>query len=270
MAVVDASVGSIPFPVDPGAQDTAFPDPLLTGLLEYLQVWLNYDLNAKLGNLRGSSAIAVPVGNTHAWDPTARPSATFTRGRGEGEANPLPALFVWRGKSKRARWSTMTLARQQEVKVAWIFDQLVLPEGWQDRYGVLSGADSCIERAICIGHHHLHRDDANIGLLLGLCGFGLLFEGAEQAVLSPTPSPSGQGQPKVRGYPALLATLTAWEGIGFQGSADAQTGANAPGSPGPAGAPMDLQVDIGVGDDPFDPLVIRQAIFPGPPAEGDT
>lgn len=260
MPQADSTVGALLLPLAPGAQDTAVPDPLVDGMLAYLAHWLNADLSAKLTSLRGASPVAVPTGNLYPWDPTTRPSALFARGKGDGGASPLPGLFCWRAGSKRANYSTLMSCREVQLKVAWISELAVLPASWEDRAGILPAAEAVIVRAVDIGYHPAYQGGASIGVLLGLCRWGVIFASAQSFVFAPTPA-AGADQPTVRGYPALVATLTAWEGIG---------------QPTPTAAeaePRDMMVEatiVGELGEVQDGVTVMTRVVPAPPEEGDT
>lgn len=253
------TVGGLALPLDAGAQDTRIPDPLVDGLLDFLAFVLNADLNAKLANLRPTSAIAVPAGNTYPWNPTTRPQSLFARGKGDGAASPLPGLFVWRQSSKPIRFGQIRRGRETTIRVAYIAEQLVIPQGWEDRAGLLSAVEASIGGWIDNKYHPAYQGGANIAGLLGLAGTGLLFAGGTPSVLSPMPAAVGPDQPAVRGFPAYTATLIAQESTSQPGISAAES------------QPADLAVAIAVADEGelTNALTILQRVVPAPPFEED-
>jgi hypothetical protein len=221
MTTATVNVGSIVLPANAGTTNTAIPDPLVTGLLDYLAFCLNDALSAKLANLHGTSPVAVPVKNRFPWDP----AAYFVRGHQDGAGPPFPALYVWRrGKGRREQLSMLTDARRVDVGVLYVFDELVLPGALEDRFGLRTTVDAAFHDAASNGYHPAYGyNGAPLGtpidISLGLAGFGLLYDGGEEGMMAPIPGQSealGRGSEGhvLHAYPTLLGGFSAWEAIG--------------------------------------------------------
>lgn len=265
MPSVASAVGPLALPVPAGAPFSPLDDPTLSGLGAYLAYWLRGDLDPKLTSLqtgRDSDAAplvtAVPSGNVFPWNPL-KPSAHFTRGKGDGGANPLPALYLWDDTDKGKGWSQLYGMRERAVKVCWIFEEAVLP-GWEvDRYGLRAAARATLFRAIDLRYHPSYPTPsapAAIAVLLDLAGEGIVYQGSEQGMLAPRPdqrgAPLGSDQPVVRAYPYATVNLLVYE------RADGFTAV-------PSDATPDLSVVTATGDDPQAALVVGTRVVPAPP-----
>jgi hypothetical protein len=260
------TVGPLQLPLPPGAANSAVDDPTLAGLAAFLAFWLNYDLNAKLASLNtgrsddGSPVItAVPVGNVFLWNPT-KPTAFFTRGAGDGAAHPLPALYVWDDKDKRAPFGQVRGMRERTVMAAWIFEEALLPAWHVDRHGLRAAACATLFRAIEQGWHEAYTTREHIAVQLGLAGHGIVYQGSERTMLSPLyDQVQGSDQPAIRAYPVALASYQVFE------SEDGKTAT-------PADATPDLQVRTGVNEsgDIVNALPLGLRVLPPPPYETST
>lgn len=216
-----SAVGSLELPLAPGVQDTPIDDPAVAGLADYLRFWIRSDVNAKLSNLRGTSIDAVPNGNLFFWNPL-EPSATFLRSRGAGQPSPLPALYVWGSKGRLIPQTLVYDAQERDIGLLWVFDELVVPEGLEDRYGLRSAVAASIGRAISLRAHPAYRyrggrPGVPIATSLRLTGRGIVLTSTQPGMMSPIPQGIGTAQaadqPIVRAYPSLLATIQIWERI---------------------------------------------------------
>ena len=255
-----STVGPLALPVPAGAALSAIDDPTLSGLGAYLAYWLNFDLNPKLASLRtgrssdGSAVTtAVPAGNVFAWDPL-KPIPLFVRGKQDGAAYTLPALYLSSTVDKRKPWSQLHGMRERVVRAAWIFTEATLP-GWQvDRYGLRAAACATLFRAIEQGYHPGYNAQETIAVQLCLAGHGILYQGSEQVMLSVRPmTKAGQAeQPVVRAFPAAIATYLVYE------REDGMTAL-------PSEAASDLALATSVGDDPLEALQVAERVVPAPP-----
>jgi hypothetical protein len=255
-------VGPLALPVPAGAAQSALDDPTLSGLGAYLAFCLRFDLNAKLTSLqtgRESDATAissaVPTGNVFCWNPL-KPTAHFTRGAGDGETYPLPALYLWDDKDREKGWSQLHKMRERAVTVAWIFEEAVLP-GWNvDRYGLRPAVAGSIQRAISEKYHPAYNARQTIAVQLDLAGEGIVYQGSERGVLSPRPdqrgTPLGSDQPTVRAYPCVMASLLVYERVeGFTAL--------------PSEVAGDTSVVTSTGPDPQNPVRVGTRVVPAPP-----
>jgi hypothetical protein len=229
MPTYDSAVGALELPLAPGAQDTPIDDPVVAGLGDYLRFCIRYDLNQKLANLRGTSADAVPAGNLFGWNPL-EPSATFLRSRGAGQPSPLPALYVWGSKGRTVAQTIVYDVEERDIGILWVFDEIVVPEGLEDRYGLRNAVAKAIGRAISLRAHPAYRYNGGpagvpIALSLGLSGRGIVVTSIQPGMMSPIPQTIGTAQtadqPIVRAYPSVLATLQIWERIEQMRATDA-------------------------------------------------
>jgi hypothetical protein len=172
----------------------------------------------------------------------------------------VPALFLWRDGSKPGSFSTLLDIRETQVKVAWVWNSLLLPGTWTDRYGIYTQVDASLQRAMSIGHHPNVQADSSIAVLLGLAKDGIWITKSEYLLIGPIVSPGGPAdQPITRGFPAVVITMTAQEGI--------QLPTNLPSE-----QPADLQLGINVVDDtdPRGPLTVLNEVVPAGPYADDT
>lgn len=213
-----SSVGPLALPLAPGQPGSAVDDPTLTGFGAYLAYWLNSDLNAKLASLQPARTVdgslitaAVPSGNVFPWNPT-KPNAFFTRGQGDGAPYPLPALYIWDDADKRAPFSQLHGMRERAVRVAWIFEDALLPDWLVDRHGLRAAACATLFRAVEQGWHPGYNSRQTIAVQLALAGRGIVYQGSERAMLSPVvDAPQGSDQPAVRAFPAAVASYLVYE-----------------------------------------------------------
>ncbi len=218
MPSIVSAVGPLTLPLPAGVAQSPIVDPTVAGLAAYLAHWLNAELNAKLANLVGTSAEAVPAGNIFLWDP----ARYFVRGRQDGDPSPLPALYVWRqGRSRAQDYSTCHKMREQTIGVSWIFEELVLPGSMEDRYGLTGAADAVFLKAADWRLHPTYSHGGGpvgqpIATSLSLSGWGARYDGAESVMTSPIPAVSeargaGSDGAVLRAFPTLSGTWTVWE-----------------------------------------------------------
>jgi hypothetical protein len=260
------SVGPLAIPVPANASYTIH-DTVVRGLADYFRYWLRAGLNTALTSLVGTASDAVPTANVFYWDP----AQYFTRGRGDGAANPVPSLFVWRMGSKAVSASITDVLRRSQIGVCWIFDELTLPAAWEDRYGLCSAADAILMAACERGYHPSygygdHADGTHIAVSLNLGGNHpwLDYEGGQAGMLSPVPQAlqaqiRGADQPAVHAFPCLRASLVIHEAIG----------AFLPSDPDEVG--QDIQTTIAVGNgDATGSVEVLSGVLPGGPTPEDT
>jgi hypothetical protein len=257
MPSASSNVGPLTLPLAPGAPDSAVDDPTVSGLADYLRFCIRFDLNAKLANLSGTSADAVPAGNVFLWNPL-QPGALFTRGRGDGAANPFPALYVWGGRGRMSEQTLVYDAEERDIGLVWLFDELLLPGALVDRSGLRNAVIKSIERAISRRAHPAYSYQGGptgvpIAVSLGLSGRGILLTACDQGMLSPVPSTIGAAQasdqPAVRAFPAVMATLQVCERVQAPGPVPADVG--------------DVYFTPALGGpDPLDPLILPTRLLP--------
>jgi hypothetical protein len=151
-------VGSLSLPVDAGANLSSFEDPTLLGLLAYLRHWLRASLNSKLGNLSSRANDACPECNVFPFDP----SGTWVR-------QAHPALYAWETRATRKPWTLVHDALEREIRVLYIFDDLVLPAGVEPWHGVVGAVGRVFAKAYARKRHptFAYGDDA-AGTALGI------------------------------------------------------------------------------------------------------
>lgn len=235
--------------------NTALGDPTVDGLLAYFSFWLQYDLNAKLANMQGTSSDACPTTNRFGWDPTA-PSATFIRGRQDSNASPFPALYLWLDKGKAKPYTTIYDLRDRTGGIMWIFDELILPGALVDRYGLRAAVEATLFRAASLARHPGFALNGGplgqpVDVALQLSAMGFWIDNCQQGFMSPVTAPSGSDQPAVHAYPTVRCELHAQEQIEMEQPTDGDM-ANDP----------SLQSNIGTGD-PARPLPFGKKYLPG-------
>jgi hypothetical protein len=159
-----STVGAVQFPVPEGAQDSALRDPVCEVLLAYLAHWLNYGLDAKLGNMRPTNVAGglsvVPRGARFDYDP----GTTFVR-------NPLPALYCWYGRETRKQWTMVKWLRVATYHVRWYFAPLTVPKGRGLRSGLQSNVARLLHRAADeLRHDTFPTVDDVLPVTLPVCG----------------------------------------------------------------------------------------------------
>ncbi len=251
-----SSVAALDLPLAPGALNSAVLDTSVDGLLAYFAFWLQYDLNTKLANLMGTSADACPAANRFPWNPM-EPSKTFVRGRQDGNTSPFPALYLWLDKAKAKPYTTIYDLRDRKGGILWVFDELTLPGGLVDRYGLRAAVEATIWRAASLARHPGFGLPGGplgqpIDVALKLSAMGFWVDNAQQGFMSPiTENVQGSDQPVVHAYPTMLCELNCQEQIEVEQALDSDM-ANDP----------SLQSNIGTGD-PARPLAFGKHYLPG-------
>lgn len=261
------SIGLLDYPVQASGADPAIGDPVLYGLADYFRFWLRDGLNGALATVVGTSDDAVPEANVFFWDP----AQYFTRGRGDGAANTVPSLFVWRMGSKIVRSSITDVLRRSQIGVCWIFDELTLPAALGRRYGLAAAADAIFMTACDRTYHPLYGYSGDaagtsiaVSLKLGGAYPWLDYEGGQGGLLSPVPQSlqaqiRGADQPVVRAFPCLRASLVIHERIGDFLPKD------------PDEVAQDIATTIAVGSsDATGSVEVLSGVLPGGPAPEDT
>lgn len=133
-------VGALTLPVAAGTAQQRIADPVLDALLDFLAWSLGTDLSARLAQLTGTGATAVPTANRYAHDPQ--------HPRGRSIRFQLPALFMWwGGQSTIAPYSTLRTRRERELSALYIFDELPGTDETVRREGLFAAADACFAKA---------------------------------------------------------------------------------------------------------------------------
>ncbi len=203
-----SAVGGLTLPVSAGAANAELADPAVAGILRFLAWALNNDLSAKLAMQAGTSATAVPSGNTYPWAPDKH-----------WQRATLPGLWVyWDGKSKRNPHTQVYDRRERRLNVFYAFSELVAPNGLRSRAGLMAAAEASIAKACDRGRHESYTP---VGYPAGTTisrACGLLqwqYEGGEQQFTASIPAAGRQGTSAdghvVRGYPSVKASLLIWE-----------------------------------------------------------
>src|SRR5580698_5849078 len=154
MPTETSAVGPLQLPIPVGAAQSPVDDPVTTGLLAWFGFWLQFDLNAKLANLVGTSADACPVTNRFGWDPiNPKPSFVWADQTQADQTIVVPALYCWLDKGKTKPYSTVTDQLERRGGLLWIYDQLTLPGALVDRYGLRAAVEASLSRAASLGRH---------------------------------------------------------------------------------------------------------------------
>lgn len=207
-----SSVGSMTLPVPAGSSLSSLEDVTLLGLLDYLGFWLKLNLDPKLANLTPTSIDACPVANRFPFDP----EGTYVR-------NDFPALYAWPVKSTRQDWTLLYEVLVREIKVMYLFEELVKPDGMEARHGLYAAVDKTFMKAAERGRHAEYRynDDWGFGDQLARQMNWRTWEylGADYGFLSPIPGGStaqggsGTERQTQSGYPAVMASFRVFERV---------------------------------------------------------
>jgi len=203
------NIAGLALPVPAGAITDAFNDPVAIGLLDYCAHWLNWGLNARLSMQVGTSATAVPTANRFAFNP----STVFVR-------RSIPALYCWgEGSPEAVEWTQMTRIVRRDLKLTWVFDELVSPNGLTMRNGLLNAVDMLLNQAVEQLAHDtwpvaggLYTAPVGTGVLTVLGLSAIAKTGCEYGAMWQVPGDGGQiggpGDGSVQfGYPSLRATF---------------------------------------------------------------
>lgn len=203
------NVGGMTLPIPEGDLNSAIDDPVVTGLADYLKLWIKDSLDSKLANLQGTGSDACPY--VFLWDP----SVYFPRGDDDGTDQPFPALYVWwNGVSKHSDQQTMLFdVREREISVCYIYEELNFPGAANARRGLLGAIDATFFKA---GERWRRPDYAsNAWILPHLNICDLRYIGGTLGELKASVPQGGvgaEGAP-TRGYPALSAKFRVREFI---------------------------------------------------------
>jgi hypothetical protein len=146
MPSYSAPVGGLTLPLAAGSAQQRIADPIVDALLDFLAWSLGNDLSARLANLTGTSAVAVPTTNRFAYDPTSP--------RGHSVRVPVPALFCWwDGQSQAVDHTTVRRKRTRVVRALYVFDELPHTDQLVVREGLFAAVDASFTKAAHYGHH---------------------------------------------------------------------------------------------------------------------
>jgi hypothetical protein len=211
-----STVGGLTLPLPAGALNASFDDPTVVGLADFLAFMLNDCLNAKLANMQGTSAQAVPAGSVFPYDP----GAYFVR-------NAIPALYVWwPGRSRRTPWTPLYDVRERTILALYVYDELVAPGALLPRNGLVAAVDAVFFRAAEHGYHPSYGyggDPPGTPLYKSIGIKGWAYDGGEAGFITAIPRQSegpgfGEGDGNIaRGYPSLRAAFTVYEVVGRMG-----------------------------------------------------
>lgn len=207
-----AQLGSLEIPVEPGEYLSELADPTLLLLLSYLGHQLKLNLDSKLAQLSPTSADACPVANRYPWNP----DSTFVR-------QSLPALFAWEERCSRRQHTLLNDTLDREIRVLYIFDELVKPDGMRARHGLASAVGKILAMAAERNQHATFSYDGSApGACVSDLGnwLGFIFMRGEaqwlQAVPGGSDSVGGDGGEMAtqRAYLGYLAEYVITEQIG--------------------------------------------------------
>lgn len=253
-----ATVGGLTVPVPAGTQNTELADPAVRVLLDFLGWSIANGLDAKLTNMQGTSASACPSANRFPFNP----QTYFVR-------NSIPALYVWwAGRSRPGRYSTtVRSSRERDIDAMYVFDELIAPDGFDTRHGLLAAVDAIFHRCADWGRHPNYGYNGAAAGTAARLSAGLIdwaYQGATEGRMAaqiPSTSSAVGGPPEghvVRGYPALLGRFTVLEHIETLSLED------------PADVMGDLEAVIRTSEgDPGDVIDYMTRYAPGPDGEGE-
>lgn len=150
MTLVTGNVGSLVLPIEAGGVDEKFEDPAIEMLLDFTAFVIKTAIDAKLNNLKGTAADAVPVDNRFTFDPEAP--------RGISIKLPVPALFMWwKGPSELVEWSSIYYMRKRQIGLLYVFPELPSTDEFIRRSGLMNAVDASLYQAsLWQGHPEYH------------------------------------------------------------------------------------------------------------------
>lgn len=139
-------VGALTLPVAAGSAQERLADPILDALLDFAAWTIGTALDARLANLTGTSAVAVPATNRFAFNPVDP--------RGINVHLPVPALFCWwDGASAVVQHSLVRLRRERTLRLLYVFDELPHTDQLVLRAGLFAACDAALAQAASRGRH---------------------------------------------------------------------------------------------------------------------
>jgi hypothetical protein len=139
MTTQTSDVGPLLMPLPAGDVGDKIADTTVEALLDFLAWSLNTELSTKLGNVNGTSNVAVPTNNRYAWDPLEPVNKIKFN---------VPALFVWwDGKSTHSYYSILQAMRTREIQALYIFQELPGRDAMAHRSGLFNSVDAAFFRA---------------------------------------------------------------------------------------------------------------------------
>jgi hypothetical protein len=212
MTTLSSRVGGMTIPVPAGTLNETFHDPTLEGLASFLGFMLRDGLNAKLANMQGTTADALPSGSTYHYDP----ATWFVR-------NAIPGLYLWwPGKEERRPWTLLYDVIVREVLALYVFQELPAPGGLEPRHGLIPAVNAVFTRAAEMGYHPsfaLGSDPLGTPIYQSMGIKGWTYLGGEPGFLmgiAPESAVEGLGDYDgmiERGYPALRARFSVFEAV---------------------------------------------------------
>jgi hypothetical protein len=232
MPTDNTSVGPLSIPVDAGNANEAFQDRTILGLLDYLGHWLRAGLNDKLGQMQGPETSAIvsdvcPVENLFPFNH----EGTFVR-RNETNAPPLPGMWAWEDSQESSADGATILydVVRREVRVQYIFPQVMVPKGVNARSGLIPAVSRIMAKAVERGRRSDYGfdGDADGTPIRESCSWlGFAYRGGRAEAAAMLPS-GGQSQAATRAagaekrfFPSFVGTFWIWERIGLQEPAEA-------------------------------------------------
>jgi len=220
MSTSSTTVGGRAIPVEAGAADSSFDDPIILGLLSYLAHWLNYALNPQLAVMTGVPDEAVPTGAIYPYEP----GSTFVR-------NTFPGLYVFDGGGESVeRWTVLQSKLSREIHAVYIFGERQVPLGLPPTHGVIPRVGATFAVA---AQHDKHDSwtygstvpaGSSLSTVLGLESWEYL--GGQSGMLWPVPSGQAPLRPNMSGratdgtaklgYPSFFGRFRVTELIGVR------------------------------------------------------
>lgn len=205
-------LGAAELPVPAGVVGTAFADPMVSALLDFLGHCIKAAVDTRLNQIRtGDAAIldACPEANRHDYDPR----QSFVR-------KPTPALYIWwGGRSKNVEHSTIRNRRERDLNLLYVCPPVLYPDGGPVFAGLPGAVDAAILEGSDRGYHPTYGyqgDPAGTVLVRSLAPAGTLgweYTGGQIGILEPIPRKRRNADPNHQedAFPALQGTLRVYE-----------------------------------------------------------
>ncbi len=222
MPIADTVVGGQLLPLPAPAPNGLLVDPAVAGLLDFAAYMIKWELDPALAQVQGPTtgapiADACPTAARYPFDP----DTTFVR-------KLFPALYAWwDGRSVVTQLTTLYGLRSFDVQLLYVFPETMLPDGAEERAGLMAAVDRAFAYVGNVGAHPLYGyNGAPPGTLLAnaIGARQLTYSGGEAGFMAVVPSAvsgakSSEGQ-ATRGYPSLRGTFRVEERVGIPSLSD--------------------------------------------------